>query len=73
MSPLRPRTAVAGSGVRWLKRIGKGLAGAWFLEVRESNRAAINLYLSMGFEIVGTRPEYYRDPAEAAIVMRFFS
>jgi ribosomal-protein-alanine N-acetyltransferase len=47
--------------------------GTWFLEVRESNRAAISLYLSMGFEIVGTRPDYYRDPSEAAIVMRFFS
>jgi [ribosomal protein S18]-alanine N-acetyltransferase len=47
--------------------------GVWFLEVRESNRAAINLYVSMGFEIAGTRPEYYHDPTEAAIVMRFFS
>ena len=47
--------------------------GACFLEVRESNLAAINLYVSMGFEIVGKRPNYYRDPAEAAIVMRFFS
>jgi ribosomal protein S18 acetylase RimI-like enzyme len=47
--------------------------GAWFLEVRESNRAAITLYLSMGFKVVGTRADYYRQPAEAAIVMRFFS
>ncbi len=45
----------------------------WFLEVRESNRAAINLYISMGFEIAGTRADYYHDPSEAAIVMRFFS
>lgn len=47
--------------------------GAWFLEVRESNAAAIALYRSMGFEIAGRRPDYYRTPTEAAIVMRFFS
>lgn len=31
-----------------------------FLEVRESNVAAIALYSSRGFEIVGRRPGYYR-------------
>jgi ribosomal protein S18 acetylase RimI-like enzyme len=45
----------------------------WFLEVRESNLAAISLYTAVGFTPAGRRPEYYRDPAEAAIVMRFFS
>lgn len=45
----------------------------WFLEVRESNIAAISLYTSVGFTTSGRRPDYYRDPAEAAIVMRFFS
>jgi [ribosomal protein S18]-alanine N-acetyltransferase len=54
------------------------LAGAptgttWFLEVRESNIAAISLYAAMGFKASGRRPGYYHDPAEAAIVMRFFS
>ena len=47
--------------------------GRWFLEVRESNLAAINLYGSIGFEAAGKRPDYYRDPPEAAIVMTFFS
>lgn len=31
-----------------------------FLEVRPSNRAAINLYLSAGFNEVGIRPAYYQ-------------
>jgi ribosomal protein S18 acetylase RimI-like enzyme len=47
--------------------------GVWFLEVRESNQGAIALYRSMGFESAGRRPDYYDDPPEAAIVMRFFS
>lgn len=47
--------------------------GAWFLEVRESNAAAVRLYSQFGFTLAGRRADYYRDPAEAAIVMRFFS
>ena len=47
--------------------------GTWFLEVRESNIPAINLYLSMGFVATGRRPNYYSDPDETAIVMRIFS
>lgn len=31
-----------------------------FLEVRPSNRAAINLYRSAGFEQIGVRPSYYQ-------------
>jgi [ribosomal protein S18]-alanine N-acetyltransferase len=48
-------------------------AGRWFLEVRESNAPAINLYRSMGFQAAGRRPDYYSVPPEAAIVMTFFS
>lgn len=47
--------------------------GRWFLEVRRSNSAAIQLYESAGFESAGSRSGYYREPAEEAIVMRFFS
>jgi ribosomal protein S18 acetylase RimI-like enzyme len=47
--------------------------GAWYLEVRESNIAAIELYTSAGFEVSGRRPGYYADPAETGVVMRFFS
>jgi ribosomal-protein-alanine acetyltransferase len=46
---------------------------AWFLEVRESNAAAISLYKILGFLTAGRRENYYHDPPEAAIVMRLFS
>ena len=39
-----------------------------FLEVRESNKAAQNLYLSFGFEKAGIRKKYYA--GEDAIVLR---
>ena len=39
------------------------------LEVRPSNKAAIDLYRSCGFEAVGTRRRYYEDNGEDAIVM----
>lgn len=45
--------------------------GDWFLEVRESNSAAIGLYESTGFQRFGTRPGYYGASSEAAIVMRY--
>jgi ribosomal-protein-alanine acetyltransferase len=45
----------------------------WFLEVRESNAAAINLYKTLGFVVSGRRADYYQEPSEAAIVMRVFS
>lgn len=50
-----------------------GRRGTWFLEVRESNVAAINLYKTLGFLAVGRREIYYHNPLEAAIVMRVFS
>jgi ribosomal-protein-alanine N-acetyltransferase len=40
-----------------------------FLEVRESNTVAIAFYRGLGFESVGVRKDYYRDPLEAATVM----
>lgn len=39
------------------------------LEVRESNCKAISLYTSLGFETVGKRPRFYREPDESAILM----
>jgi ribosomal-protein-alanine N-acetyltransferase len=40
-----------------------------FLEVRESNQAGIAFYAKHGFSKTGLRPAYYRDPAEAAVMM----
>ena len=45
---------------------------AIFLEVRESNPRAAELYKNRGFKVVGHRPSYYQanDKREDAIVMR---
>lgn len=45
--------------------------GVHFLEVRESNSAARKLYEYKGFEVIGTRRDYYSNPEESAIVMRW--
>jgi ribosomal-protein-alanine N-acetyltransferase len=55
------------------KKFLGGLRDSVFLEVRESNQAARSLYLSLGFQELGRRPEYYGMPPEAAIVMKFHS
>ncbi len=39
------------------------------LEVREGNTPAISLYEKFGFEHIGKRPKYYKDPAEDALLM----
>jgi ribosomal-protein-alanine N-acetyltransferase len=39
------------------------------LEVRESNHAARKLYEKYGFQAVGTRPGYYDQPKEDAVIM----
>ena len=41
-----------------------------FLEVRESNAAALALYLSRGFSALTRRARYYRNPVEDALVLR---
>lgn len=39
------------------------------LEVREGNVPAINLYSKFGFEKVGLRKNYYKNPTENAVLM----
>jgi ribosomal-protein-alanine N-acetyltransferase len=47
-----------------------GDAGAQFtLEVRRSNKAAIELYQRDGFRIAGLRTSYYQDNREDALIM----
>jgi ribosomal-protein-alanine N-acetyltransferase len=41
-----------------------------YLEVRESNSAARQLYASRGFQEVGKRKGYYRTPKEDALILR---
>ncbi|HEV2799288.1 MAG TPA: ribosomal protein S18-alanine N-acetyltransferase [Pyrinomonadaceae bacterium] len=45
-------------------------ARAAILEVRAGNIAAQALYRQYGFEVVGRRRQYYRDPPEDALLMR---
>ncbi len=40
------------------------------LEVRESNEAAIKLYVKLGFNEISLRKNYYRDPQEHAVIMQ---
>lgn len=46
-----------------------GLANV-YLEVRVSNEAAIALYRSLGFEEIGRRRHFYRQPTEDALLMK---
>lgn len=43
----------------------------FFLEVRESNSAAISLYEKFGFQKIGIRKNFYEKPVENGIVMSF--
>ena len=40
------------------------------LEVRSSNDPAKTLYAKLGFEVVGVRKNYYRNPREDALILR---
>lgn len=41
-----------------------------FLDVRESNVPAKELYKSLGFEEIGVRKNYYSNPTENAVLMK---
>ena len=43
----------------------------FFLEVRESNEAAIELYYKKGMEEIGRRKNYYKMPVEDAVLMHY--
>jgi ribosomal-protein-alanine acetyltransferase len=71
---VQPASRRAGIGRILIETVlAEGRGTAWFLEVRESNQTAINLYKTLGFLPAGRRENYYHDPQEAAIVMRLFS
>jgi len=50
-----------------LRRVGE--EGQITLEVRPTNSAAIALYERFGFLAAGTRPRYYQDNGEDAVIM----
>lgn len=59
-----------GIGARLLEDAMRGSRADWFLEVRESNWPARQLYRKFGFVEVSHRPKYYQDNGETAVVMR---
>lgn len=42
-----------------------------FLEVRSRNLPARSLYESLGFSVLGTRKNYYKDPADDAVLYHY--
>lgn len=68
VAPSARRTGLAKA---LLTHVLQASSGAWFLEVRASNQPAIRLYENTGFARSGTRPGYYRNSPESAIVMHF--
>lgn len=48
----------------------EGFSGDVFLEVRQSNLAARELYKKLGFEEISVRRNYYERPDEDAIIMK---
>lgn len=60
-----------GIGRALLRALLEQAAGATvFLEVRTDNAPALALYRSEGFEVIGTRPGYYRPSGADAFTMR---
>lgn len=55
------------AGLDWLS---KGGVREVYLEVRQSNAAALAMYRARGFRPVGVRTDYYRNPREDALVLR---
>jgi len=52
-----------------LKTALRGGARAALLEVRPSNTEAVQLYRNVGFRVVATRPVYYPDSREDALIL----
>ncbi|WP_343210412.1 ribosomal protein S18-alanine N-acetyltransferase [Anaerolentibacter hominis] len=52
-----------------IRRGRKRQISTFFLEVRESNEAAIRLYESLGFAVNGLRKNFYDRPRENAVLM----
>ena len=68
----RRRQGIAFELVRQIvQRAQKVHATSVLLEVRESNIAARQLYLKLGFTEFGRRQAYYRNPPEDALLLRF--
>ena len=72
VAPSHRRQGVAAVLLKFLiRKIKENKGRHIFLEVRERNDAAINLYKKLNFQLIGVRKNYYADTKEDALVMRF--
>lgn len=69
VDPANRRAGVGSSLMRELLRLADGDRTHYTLEVRVSNEAAIAMYKRSGFRAAGTRPGYYTDNREDALIM----
>jgi len=70
VDPANRRSGVARA---LLRPVLEAAPGSVFLEVRESNTAALRLYQTLRFQEVSRRRGYYEAPSEDSIVMKFHS
>ena len=68
VDPRRRREGIA-TGLLEAMIDAAGADSEYTLEVRTSNAGAIALYERFGFRSAGTRPRYYRDTGEDAVIM----
>ena len=69
--PLNKRKGIGSSLlVELLQRLTREGLGSIWLEVRESNYEAISFYERHGFNAELTRPNFYTNPTENAVIMR---
>jgi ribosomal-protein-alanine N-acetyltransferase len=68
VQPEYRRQGLAENALRELFKENPRLNNA-YLEVRDSNQAALNLYLKLGFTKTGRRKDYYNNPIEDAVLL----
>lgn len=70
---IRPALRGQGIGTHLMRRVFEEArhlgAKRATLEVRRSNEGARRLYERLGFYVVGTRPSYYTNPVEDALIL----
>jgi len=69
VDPAARRQGIASALLAALYRRAGGESAQFTLEVRRSNRAAIDLYERDGFRVAGLRRRYYQDNGEDALIM----
>lgn len=68
----RRRSGTASQLIGKLLHMARGQAAvSVLLEVRESNQTARQLYEKIGFNEVGRRDDYYRNPTEDGLLLKF--